>query len=209
LTRFKSSTIMLTFALSQVNAHDHDEDSDHDQDDSTPITQRTPQSTPSSPPPSFRSEASSPTYGRLLYHHDPLNNEEDQTLADTFDDGEASDPEDGLDDRQRLMRAEPTVTARAASEQQQQEEKSTTITATSTTNLRSPVPRRVTELPTFTPLPAAAPPPPTRHQPHGNNDGVFANLAAKPERGDGGEEKPPVSPIPPLSLPRPSSPSNL
>lgn len=160
-----------------------DDDNDVDSDHETPITQRDPHSTPSSPPPSFRSEASSPTFRRLLSHDDPLNSEEDQTLADTFDDGEASDTEDGPYDRQRLMRADPDAAAREA--QQQQEQKSTT-TSTTTGSQRSPVQRRVTELPVFTPIVAS------RQQPRGGNDGVFANLAAKPERGDGGDEKPPV-----------------
>lgn len=81
------------------------------------------------------------------------------------------------------MRADPDAAAREAD--QQQEQKSPTTTATA--NQRSPMQRRVTELPVFTPTP-----PPSRQQPRGGNDGVFANLAAKPERGDSGDEKPPV-----------------
>jgi Protein of unknown function (DUF2370) len=162
-----------------VNAHD-DEHDDHD----TPITPTSPHPTPSSPPPSFRSRASSPTFRRLLSHDDPLHNEgEDQTLADTFDDGEASDAEDGSDDRQRLMRADPEAAARGAGQHQQQENQPTITTSTQ----RSPMRRRVTELPSFTPIPTTA-----RQQPRGGNDGVFANLAAKPERGDNVDEKPPV-----------------
>ena len=54
---------------------------------------------PSSPPPSFRSRASSPTrHPRTV----------DQNLADTFDaDGSDSDEENDGDDRQRLMRGTP------------------------------------------------------------------------------------------------------
>ena len=46
------------------------------------------------------------------------------------------------------------------------------------------VERRITELPAFRPMP----------QSMGATDGVFANLSAKPERGEQTEEKPPVSP---------------
>ena len=170
-----------------MNAHDDDHD-DHD----TPITATSPTSTPSSPPPSFRSRASSPTFRRLLSHDDPLHNEEeDQTLADTFDDGEASDAEDGLDDRQRLMRADPEAAAREAEHQRQEQQAS--LTANTTNTQRAPMQRRATELPSFT---TSIP----RQQPRGNNDGVFANLAAKPERGDSGDEKPPVSPFSPLGI---------
>jgi Protein of unknown function (DUF2370) len=171
-----------------VNAHD-DENIDEDHD--TPIT-------PSSPPPSFRSGASSPTFRRLLSRDDPLHNEADQTLADTFDDGECSDAEDGSDDRQRLMRADPDAAAREAEEQKPT---NTTTTTTTTATQRAPIQRRVTELPVFTPTP------PRQQQPRGNNDGVFANLAAKPERGDTGDEKPPVC-LSAHLLPTPSTPSH-
>src|SRR4051812_27737821 len=61
--------------------------------------------TPSSPPPSFRSRASSPTSRHLLADVSPV----DQNLADTFDaDGSDSDGENDGDDRQRLMRGTPT-----------------------------------------------------------------------------------------------------
>jgi hypothetical protein len=157
-----------------VNAYD---DENIDEDHGTPVT-------PSSPPPSFRSGASSPTFRRLLSRDDPLHNEADQTLADTFDDGEGSDAEDGSDDRQRLMRADPDAAAREAEEEKPTD--TTTTTTTTTATQRTPIQRRVTELPVFTPTP------PRQQQPRGNNDGVFANLAAKPERGDNGDEKPPV-----------------
>jgi Protein of unknown function (DUF2370) len=172
-----------------VNAHDDD---DHEESFRTPTS---PRSIPSSPPPSFRSRSSSPTFRRLLSRDDPLNNEEDQTLADTFDDGEASDAEDDGDDRQRLMRADPSAASREAGEQQYS--RSQSDTSPSTTQHATPqMQRRVTELPAFTPAP------PRRSQPRGGNDGVFANLAAKPERGDNVDEKPPVRlkwPLFPLS----------
>jgi hypothetical protein len=135
---------------------------------------------PSSPPPSFHSRASSPSGGasRRLLSDDPLDTDADRTLADTFDspsDDEDSDSEhgDGLDDRQRLMRGNPESQAEGSDEAP-----------------RQGIQRRVTQLPVFnTQAPRS-----TRVYGAGNNDGVFANLSAKPQRGEDVEEKPPVSP---------------
>jgi hypothetical protein len=72
--------------LSQVNAHDDDADSLV-----SPVAQTQRMTTPSSPPPSFHSRASSPN------RHSRV----DPALADAFDD-DASDDE--ADDRQLLVR---------------------------------------------------------------------------------------------------------
>jgi hypothetical protein len=158
-----SSTCILT--LSQVNSHDDD-------DFQSPTSPDSPHQTPYSPPPSFRSRASSPTSRRLLAQ-DPLVNAPDHDLEDAFDDGEASDAENDGDDRQRLMRAEPAAS------------RSNTTIPTPTTTSQTTVERRVTELPAFRPMPM----PSSASRP---TDGVFANLSAKPERGEQLEEKPPV-----------------
>ena len=155
-----------------VNGHDADEPE-------SPVTPFSTTPTPSSPPPSFRSRTSSPASRRLL-GQDPLADEAEQTLADAFDDGEGSDADDAGDDRQRLMRADPQSTTDVENQTPSVREAT-----------RSPhIQRRVTELPSFTP-------PITRVQNRGanrpTNDGVFANLAAKPERGQVLDEKPPVS----------------
>lgn len=93
-----------------------------------------------------------------------------------------SDDEDGSDDRQKLMRGDPDAVERDTEHQQEHNSTSTT-----NTTQRTPIQRRVTELPVFAPTTLS------RHQPRSNNDGVFANLAAKPERGETtGDEKPPV-----------------
>lgn len=167
-----------------MNAHDEEEDIDDivGTDQATQITLASAHSTPSSPPPSFRSQASSPTFRALLSTDDPFPDQDDQTLAETFDDGGASDAEDGFDDRQTLMRANPRSAVGEAEEQQGPKPATTT---TITGAQRSSMQRRVTELPVFASI---AP----RRQLPGGNDGVFANLAAKPERGDTGAEKPPV-----------------
>ncbi|KAL8762030.1 MAG: hypothetical protein Q9184_001922 [Pyrenodesmia sp. 2 TL-2023] len=159
--------------------------SHHDQDDepSTPRVNEDFHSVPSSPPPSFRSRASSPSSRHLLNTDDPLTSEADRTLADTFDDGSASDVEsnEAGDDRQRLMggnRVPPTENQ----------------TTTSSDSARpAPVQRTVTEFPGVTPVAPGR----TRGMPYStfasSNDGVFANLSAKPERGEKQEEEKPPS----------------
>lgn len=129
---------------------------------------------PNSPPPSFRSRASSPTSRH--------NAEVDQNLADTFDaDGSDSDEDNDGDDRQRLMRGTPS-----SSSTEQINTQSTTISETS----RPPIiERSVTHMPAFVPVPA----PGGRVYGGGSgSDGVFANLSAKPERGEKVEEHPPT-----------------
>jgi len=85
----------------QVSAHDDDEQASY-----------TEAQIPSSPPPSFRSRASSPQSDRRHVQDNNLPaTDADRTLADTFDspsDDEGSDDgrQDG-DDRQRLMRGQP------------------------------------------------------------------------------------------------------
>jgi hypothetical protein len=146
-------------------------------DADSPVTSQQ-QWPPASPPPSFRSRASSPTARRLL-SDDPLAHSEDRTpdrtpdrtqdrtLADTFDsDSDDDEDADGRDDRQRLMRGNPQDDA-----------------------VPPPpgIQRRVTELPTFnTQTPASG------RVYGGGNGGVWANLSAKPTRGEDVEEKPPV-----------------
>lgn len=151
-----------------------------DADADSPVTSQQ-QWPPASPPPSFHSRASSPTSRRLL-SDDPLahsddrspdptphqDRAQDRTLADTFDsDSDDDEDGDGRDDRQRLMRGNPQHDDDAP-----------------------PPPgiqRRVTELPTFnTQTPASG------RVYGGGNGGVWANLSAKPTRGEDLEEKPPV-----------------
>lgn len=130
---------------------------------------------PSSPPPSFRSRASSPTS-----RHN-IESTVDQNLADTFDaDGSDSDEENDGDDRQRLMRGAPTSSS--------SEQLNTTSTTTSDTPRPPVIERRPTRLPEF------APPRPSGRVYGGGSgsDGVFANLSAKPEAGEKVEEHPPT-----------------
>jgi hypothetical protein len=159
-----------------------------DEDESSPLSPHPSYPIPNSPPPSFHSRVSSPNAAsRRLLSDDPLSTDADRTLADTFDspsDDEDSDDEhgDGMDDRQRLMRGTP-------------ETSSGETTSDIDANPRANIQRRVTQLPVFnTVAPTAG-----RIYGGGQNDGVWANLSAKPTRGEDAEEKPPVC-IPVLTL---------
>ena len=159
----------------QISDRDHEDD---------PIANPSPRNTdqiPSSPPPSFRSRTSSPSSRHLLSSEDPLSSEADRILADAFDDDPNSDHEsnDG-DDRQRLMRG--NTTSRDDQNVMNGESRP------------QPIQRTITEFPGVGPLSGGR----TRGTPYStftsSNDGVFANLNAKPERGEKEEEeKPPVS----------------
>jgi hypothetical protein len=144
-------------------------DDDHDSSPSPVTAHGTQQWPPASPPPSFHSRASSPNGGasRRLLSDDPLANDEDRTLADTFDsDSDDDEDADGRDDRQRLMRATPRPDDEPAT---------------------PGIQRRVTEIPVFnTQTPSSG------RVYGGGNGGVWANLSAKPTRGEDAEEKPPV-----------------
>lgn len=159
----------------QVSEVDHD-----DRPLTPPSTSDTRQTIPSSPPPSFRSRASSPAT-RPLLSEDPIASDADRTLSDAFDDGFDSDTneDDGEDGRRRLMRGNLPPSS--------DDNHATT---------RPGVERTVTEFPHFIP---PAPVQPNRVVGSGGhtqftlaNDGVFANLNAKPELGEKEEEQPPV-----------------
>ncbi|KAL9125874.1 MAG: hypothetical protein Q9217_004987 [Psora testacea] len=171
--------------MSSQQRYERLSDNDHDDTTMTPLNSQERHSTPSSPPPSFRSRASSPSSRHLLSHEDPAITDAERTLADTFDDGSDSDEEgnNGGDDRQRLMRSNTIPSNQDA--------------RTVHDGNRPDIQRMVTQFP-----PSAAPVSlndPAR--PHNgtaahsafthSNDGVFANLNAKPERGEKLEEQPP------------------
>jgi len=139
-------------------------------DPQTPISP----TTPTSPPPSFRSRASSPPSSHRST--DSLSSAFNQNLADTFgtNDADSDDDNDG-DDRQRLMRGAP---ASASAEH---------IPAETTETRPAVVERRVTHIPVFAPTQPSG-----RVYGGGSGDGVFANLSAKPEAGEKLEEHPPT-----------------
>lgn len=155
-----------------MNAHDHDEDGFEAPNSAPPRRQSQP--VPNSPPPSFHSRASSRDRRGV-----------DPALADAFDtDGDDSD--DDADDRQRLVRADSTQASRDASRNPSSESR--------------PQPERhVTQLPPTASTTAGGPTTPFRIYGSGiQNEGVFSNLTAKPERGgEVKEEQPPVRRINP------------
>ncbi|KAF1817663.1 hypothetical protein P152DRAFT_454234 [Eremomyces bilateralis CBS 781.70] len=163
----------------RVSPHDEEDDS------SSPISPHQPSSAhrfpqrpiPNSPPPSFRSRASSPT-SRLL-SHDPLTTSADRTLADTFDPSDSDSDSDsgrrGSDDaRQRLVRRT-----------------SADGDAQAATNASEGLQRRMTEVPTFSAAASSTPRRNAAGRGYSANDGVFANLSAKPTPGEELDEKPP------------------
>lgn len=145
---------------------------------------------PNSPPPSFRSRASSPSSEspreRIYTENDPLTSDADRELADTFDgpsDDEDADAHDG-DDRQRLMHGQASTAA------DNNENGPESAQATPPRRIE----RRVTQLPVFAPRTG-------RVYGGGNaNDGVFSNLTAKPASGEVEDEKPPAC-IPSIPYP--------
>jgi len=103
------------------------------------------------------------------------------------------------DDRQRLMRANPEPRAFAGGSDYNNDDNGNGNAAASSSSQGGGqgqqdqtqqqgrgIFRRLTILPSFTPSSSA----PGRVI--GSNDGVFANLAAKPERGEKNEDLPPV-----------------
>lgn len=136
---------------------------------------------PTSPPPSFHSRSPSPpsSSSRLFAQDDPLHehSDADRTLADTFgdDDDDGSDEDDAIDDRQRLMRGSPTDDTPVQPQPQPLPQTQTQTQTQMQPQLQAPsnsaAPRII----------------------RGTNDGVFANIAAKPERGEKVEDLPPVS----------------
>ncbi|KAI1951568.1 hypothetical protein LOZ12_000748 [Ophidiomyces ophidiicola] len=150
-----------------------DDRADDDDDRSVNPVTSAPYPIPASPPPSFHSRTSSSS-SRPLFSQDPLHNDADQTLVDTFgDDGPDSDGEGEVDDRQRLMRGSPgqgNVGTQNSSDTHGSSTRTTASIPKYGNSTSSSVPRVIR---------SAA------------NDGVFANLDAKPERGEKEEDLPP------------------
>lgn len=153
-----SSDVAPRLTSIQVNQHD---DNDEDDQYDSPVSPTNNEKVPSSPPPSFRSRASSIASRRLL-QSDPLNNDADRELADAFDDDENSDHEEDSNDRERLVRANSV----AVPSVQEPSRPGFFGRTAQTLGLRA--------------APSQA------------NDGVFANIAAKPTAGESSEDKPPT-----------------
>ena len=160
----------------QVSAHDQDDVLESPRERSS-IEHNHP-----SPPPSFHSRTSSLSSRRLLSSDDPLASEAERHLADTFDDGSDSDDDvnNNGDDRQRLMRTNTILSERGHG----------LVHDGNRPDLSSRLPGTDAPPPTINVPTRPYPPFPTSRGIV--NDGVFANLNAKPERGEKLEEQPPV-----------------
>ena len=169
--------------VAQVNhLDDDDDDSNNYQQNRSQLNS----GNPTSPPPSFRSRSSSHSSRRLL-HDESNRNDADRTLADTFDDGSDSEGDDEPDDRQRLMRANPQPHPPADSGNAAPSSSTGNTDTQQGQHPSAALQRRPTEFPTLSSA-AAAP----GRVISSSNDGVFANLAAKPVPGEKNEDLPPV-----------------
>ena len=137
---------------------------------------------PQSPPPSFRSQVSSRRSSRDEAHHNTEERDLDNAFDAPSDDEDADDDDDreGRGDQQRLISSNATApsTTEASSAQRPTEPE-----------------RRDTEIPTFT---TAAPSGRVMGGGSRVNDGVWANLSAKPQAGEDLDEKPPVRTFQPV-----------
>ena len=133
---------------------------------------------PNSPPPSFRSNDSSPRASHTSHRRTTSQPRDD--LADAFDaDGSDSEEENDGDDRQRLMRGTPSAAAASG------------VASSSGAQTDGAIQLSETPAP---PRPVGQAPIQGRVYGGGSGDGVWANLSAKPERGEKPiEEFPPVS----------------
>lgn len=186
-----SSSLLLglladTFALrlTQLNAHDQDDD-DHiaSPTDHRSRTRLSSQPAPSSPPPSFHSRASSTA---------PRNRRvDDPALADAFD-ADESDSDDEPDDRQRLVRQNSDIASQSNSGSSTRQPTPLTGSSGASTPATRPPPA-----PSARPIALATT---SSNRIFGSgiqNDGIFSNLTAKPERaGTEKEEQPPVRRFP-------------
>jgi hypothetical protein len=159
---------------SQIAAQDADEDHND-------AIVHTPMPVPDSPPPSFRSRASSRRTSQDNNHN---RSEEERNLHDAFDapSDDESDDENNADQR-RLIQRTPSHSSSNASEP-----------TTSQPRAQRPASpqRTVTQIPVYAPTPVTAAAGGRIYGGGSGSDGVWANLAAKPRAGEDVEEKPPT-----------------
>jgi len=159
---------------SQIAAQDADEDHND-------AIAHTPMPVPDSPPPSFRSRASSRRTSQDNNHN---RSEEERNLHDAFDAPSDDESDDGNNaDQRRLIQRTPSHSSSNASEP-----------TTSQPRAQRPASpqRTVTQIPVYAPTPATAAAGGRIYGGGSGSDGVWANLAAKPRAGEDVEEKPPT-----------------
>lgn len=154
---------------------------DADDDHNDAIVQ-SPIAVPDSPPPSFRSRASSRRPSQSDNHD---RSEEERNLHDAFDapSDDESDDENTADQR-RLIQRTPSRSSSGGSE---------ASTSRQQPPQRPASPQRtVTQIPVYVPTPATATTGGRVYGGGSGSDGVWANINAKPRAGEDVEEKPPT-----------------
>jgi hypothetical protein len=136
---------------------------------------------PNSPPPSFRSRASS----RRPSHDNHNRSEEERNLHDAFDAPSDDDSDDeNTADQRRLIQRTPSRSSSGAGE---------ASPSHSQPPQRPASPRRtITQIPVYVPTPATATTGGRVYGGGSGSDGVFSNINAKPRAGEDVEEKPPT-----------------
>jgi hypothetical protein len=153
---------------------------DADEDHNNAIA-HTPIPVPDSPPPSFRSRASS---RRTSQDNSNNRSEEERNLHDAFDAPSDDESDDGNNaDQRRLIQRTPSHSSSTASEP---------TTAQPRAQRPASPQRTVTQIPVYAPTPATAAAGGRIYGGGSGSDGVWANLAAKPRAGEDVEEKPPT-----------------
>jgi hypothetical protein len=163
------STALQATITNTMQIAPQDADEDHSNVAPTPV--------PDSPPPSFRSRASS---------RRPSQSEEERNLHDAFDapSDDDSDDENAADQR-RLIQRTPSRSSSGASE--------TSPSHSQPAPQRPASPRRtITQIPVYVPTPATATTGGRVYGGGSGSDGVFSNINAKPRAGEDVEEKPPT-----------------
>lgn len=159
----------------QISAQDAD-------DEYSNTIAQSPTPVPDSPPPSFRSRASSRRPSQSDNHN---RSEEERNLHDAFDapSDDESDDENTADQR-RLIQRTPSRSSSNGSE---------ASTSQPQPPRRPASPQRaVTQIPVYVPTPAAGATGGRVYGGGSGSDGVWANLNAKPRAGEDVEEKPPT-----------------
>lgn len=161
--------------FTQISAQDAE-------DDHNDAVGHSPIPVPNSPPPSFRSRASSRRPSQSDNHN---RSEEERNLHDAFDapSDDESDDENTADQR-RLIQRTPSRSSSGSSEASASQQQPPQRPADPQ--------RTVTQIPVYAPTPAAGATAGRVYGGGSGSDGVWANINAKPRAGEDVEEKPPT-----------------
>jgi hypothetical protein len=175
LTPLSTAQQTANTTFTQISAHDAE-------DDHNDAVGHSPIPVPNSPPPSFRSRASSRRPSQSDNHN---RSEEERNLHDAFDapSDDESDDENAADQR-RLIQRTPSRSSSGSSEASASQRQPPQRPADPQ--------RTVTQIPVYAPTPAAGATGGRVYGGGSGSDGVWANINAKPRAGEDVEEKPPT-----------------